>query len=292
MTDDYSLDLIYRLAEKQLSIRKALCDNFNTPLAIQEMRNLIVQANSYNAEKQKIQANAEKQKTKGKANSAVLKKIAIYVTKLMRIYGVFEVTGEEIGSFAVASSSSQGTTSSDLMPLLQTMAAFRDQVRLLAQQKSNPVEILKVCDRLRDDDLIEHGVVLEDRDGAGALVKLVDKQLLIDQRAEKKAKEEQKAREKAERARQEEIKRQERLEKGKTKPEDLFKTEEYTEWDEKVIFFFDCINCLGIAGKRQGRSRGSQIKAQKVGKRMEHPSQTSQRVFRFFRIIMIIFQTY
>ena len=77
--------------------------------------------------------------------------------------------------------------------------------------------------------------MLEDREGAGALVKLVDKQVLAQQREEKLKKEEQKKKEKEERLRQQEAKRLERLEKGKVAPADMFRTAEYSEWDDKVF---------------------------------------------------------
>ncbi len=82
---------------------------------------------------------------------------------------------------------------------------------------------------------MEHGIVLEDRDGSGALVKLVEKEILLAQRADKIAKEEAKNREKEQRAAAELAKKMEKLMKGKILPSDLFKTEEYSEWDEQGL---------------------------------------------------------
>ena len=126
-------------------------------------------------------------------NSGVLCVVAQYLTKMMRVFGVFAVTPDAIGmnlnalffylyldvcvfisiiivvgSFATDTSSSS-SSAADLMPLLNTMSSFRDTIRGLAQAKDidSCVEILKVCDGLRDEGMVEHGVVLEDRDGMG-----------------------------------------------------------------------------------------------------------------------------
>jgi cysteinyl-tRNA synthetase len=121
------------------------------------------------------------------------------------------------------------------MPVLQSMSAFRDAVRKLAQNKATPAEILLLCDKFRDEDMLEHGVVLEDREDGKALVKLVDKQTLIQQRLEKAKKDLERQREKKERQMAEEAKRIERLERGRTPPQELFKTAEYSEWDSTGI---------------------------------------------------------
>ncbi|KAJ3340979.1 hypothetical protein HDU91_000776 [Kappamyces sp. JEL0680] len=218
--------LVKLLGDKQTSVRAALCDNFNTPLAMQELKLLITLSNTYHS---------EKQKAKVRSNSSVLSMVAAYVTKMMRIFGVFDQDPSPIGSFPVHGGSEGTTSRESMLPVLQTMSAFRDQVRVLAQAKAEPKEILQLCDKLRDDDLVEHGIVLEDRDGSGALVKLVDKQILKEQRAEKLAKEEAKKKDKEQRAAAELAKKMERLLKGKTPPGDLFRTKEYSEWDDKGL---------------------------------------------------------
>ena len=91
-----------------------------------------------------------------------------------------------------------------VMPYLNALAVFRDQVRELAIQKkgahfldpdvpgSSPltnivehVEFLKLSDRLRDDVLPELGVLLEDRDDQRALIKLESKDELDRRKADK-----------------------------------------------------------------------------------------------------------
>lgn len=92
--------------------------------------------------------------------------------------------------------------------------------------------------------MVELGVSLEDREGLNiylnadgkALVKLVDKGVLLAQRQAIKDKEKQKQASKEERLRLEALKLQEELDKARTPPEDLFKTSEFSEWDDRVFY--------------------------------------------------------
>ena len=53
------------------------------------------------------------------------------------------------------------------MPYLRTLSAFRDGVRRAAMQRSEGAlkEILSLCDKLRDVDLVPLGVALDDQEG-------------------------------------------------------------------------------------------------------------------------------
>lgn len=53
------------------------------------------------------------------------------------------------------------------MPYLRTLSAFRDGVRRVAMQRSDNAlkEILSLCDKLRDVDLVPLGVALDDQEG-------------------------------------------------------------------------------------------------------------------------------
>lgn len=52
------------------------------------------------------------------------------------------------------------------MPYLSALSTFRDQVRKLAIAKADPAEILELTDRLRDYEMAELGVALDDQSGA------------------------------------------------------------------------------------------------------------------------------
>ena len=51
------------------------------------------------------------------------------------------------------------------MPYLRALAAFRDEVRKLAISKADPSETLALTDRMRDYQLAELGVQLDDQPG-------------------------------------------------------------------------------------------------------------------------------
>lgn len=52
------------------------------------------------------------------------------------------------------------------MPYLRVLSSFRDEVRKLALKGANSKEILELCDRLRDNELVDLGVALDDQEGA------------------------------------------------------------------------------------------------------------------------------
>jgi hypothetical protein len=53
-----------------------------------------------------------------------------------------------------------------LMPYLRALSGFRDQVRQLAMSGAASSEFLALSDRLRDEDLVDLGVALDDQEGA------------------------------------------------------------------------------------------------------------------------------
>jgi cysteinyl-tRNA synthetase len=58
------------------------------------------------------------------------------------------------------------------MPYLRTLSAFRDSVRQVAisNRDSALKEILALCDKLRDNDLVPLGVALDDQDGSYCVI--------------------------------------------------------------------------------------------------------------------------
>ena len=203
---------------------------------MQALRSLITRANIYYSEKQKL---------KQAPNHSCLLKAKNYIVKILTIFGVFE---------------NKSNNQDSLLPALQQMSVFRDNVRQLAIAKAEPNEILTLCDKLRDTDMIEHGVSLEDRDdGQPALLKLVDKNLLMSQKQEKldKLAHQQKLKQEQQLLAQQQ--EQLRQEKARVKPIDLFKTGEYTVWDEQ-----------GIPLVESGGEQVTKSKRKKLVKEMEN----------------------
>ena len=107
------------------------------------------------------------------------------------------------------------------------LSQFKSDVKALSErEEASPKEYLALCDQLRNTQLWNLGIYIEDRENQPPLVRPVDKELIA-------AREERVTREEAKKAAQIERERQERerLEQGKLDPKEMFKTDEYSSWD-------------------------------------------------------------
>jgi len=91
-----------------------------------------------------------------------------------------------------------------------------------------------LCDKLRDVDLWDLGIYLEDRDGLHALVRPVDAELRL-AREQKEERERAKKEAKVKREAEEKEKAAKRLELGKVSEKDIFRTEAYSAWDDEGL---------------------------------------------------------
>ena len=121
------------------------------------------------------------------------------------------------------------------MPYLRTVSRMRDELRRLAPTSPSKKQILSLSDRIRDEDLTNLGVYLDDRpDGQPSLIKFVPKADLIAQREEKAAKEREKVAQKEAVRLAREKQEEEKREKAKVSPMDMYKGDErFSEWDEE-----------------------------------------------------------
>ncbi|KAJ5104732.1 hypothetical protein NUU61_002079 [Penicillium alfredii] len=115
-------------------------------------------------------------------------------------------------------------------PYAHLLSTFRAKVISLESSDSIEKEVLTLCDRVRDVDLFDMGIYLEDRDNLPALVRPVTREM-IQAREEKAARAHQKQLEK-QKQEQEALKR---LEKGKLSHLEMFRTNEYSAWDDEGI---------------------------------------------------------
>jgi hypothetical protein len=108
----------------------------------------------------------------------------------------------------------------------------------LTRTKAPFSEFLKECDRFRDETMLELGVSIDDTDFGCATIRFADASRLVAERDRKKAAQfaaaNQKEAEKQKRKDEEIRKALEKLEKGKLAPEEMFRTDEYSQWDEEV----------------------------------------------------------
>ncbi|KJZ74482.1 hypothetical protein HIM_06078 [Hirsutella minnesotensis 3608] len=125
------------------------------------------------------------------------------------------------------------------LPYLRAVSQIRDELRRVvsAQTPQAKKDILAITDRIRDHDLTNLGVYLDDRpDNQPSLVKFVPAAELIAAREEKAAREAEKAQKKEEARLAREKAEQEAREKAKVPPEEMFKSDErYSAWDEQGL---------------------------------------------------------
>lgn len=224
-------ELTSKFHESQRAFRIALCDSFNTPAALDVLRDLVSQTNIYlNSRGRNI-------------DIRTVERIAKWISKMLRMFGLGEGEQEDLG-WGQNDQQMQNITNKEeiLMPYLRSLSSFRDGVRRIAMQKSPSVhkDILALCDKLRDTDLIPLGVALDDQEDGKALVKLMPPAELMRVREEKRAQLEAKASRKAAVIEAERLKRLQKLEKGRVGPEQLFRPPNvseglYSSWDDRGI---------------------------------------------------------
>jgi len=183
--------------DKELLIHNALMDNFDTPLAITELSNLVKAANTY-----LMQPATE-------IKLPLIHKVRRYVHRILTVFGVFE---EELGGSLA--SEGQGLSKEDVLePLMKALMEFRLEVKSKASEGKGP--IMEATDLFRDDKLAEIGIRLQDKGADRSTWSLEQPEVLLKERREKvQAK-----------AKKEEEKRQreaEALRKKSTSGKDLF----------------------------------------------------------------------
>jgi len=181
------------LKEKKKLIHLALCDNFNTPLAIKHLFELISKSYDYET------------KSKNNLKVHIIYSIAQFVAHITKSFGLIYRT-EFIDFFIF--DSAQGSTEQILAPFVDAMSKFRDNVKTNAAVNKDPIKILKICDEFRDDVLPYLGIKIEDKGkGVPSVWKIYeDKDSYIKELSRQKEIAEQKQREKEQQAKERELK--------------------------------------------------------------------------------------
>lgn len=81
-------DLLAKLHETQAEVHQALCDSFDTPKALDLIANLVSAANVYITSRSPVK------------NTSALEAIAIWVTRILRIFGLGEGSGVSLNGQA------------------------------------------------------------------------------------------------------------------------------------------------------------------------------------------------
>mmetsp|Transcript_36021 Transcript_36021/g.52797 ORF Transcript_36021/g.52797 Transcript_36021/m.52797 type:complete len:831 (-) Transcript_36021:1423-3915(-) len=152
----YDRELASKLLDVQTTVHEALCDNFDTPKAMEAMLELVSAFNVY------------VRKEEGEYASTLLSmRIARYLTKMFRMLGLTN-DADSFGLDLGGGGEGGGDLETTLAPYLDVLVDFREEIRQLAfAHKGNELAqiLLAKCDDLRDDKLVDAGVALEDRPG-------------------------------------------------------------------------------------------------------------------------------
>jgi cysteinyl-tRNA synthetase len=249
--------LLDALQKAKDDVYAALCDSFNTPVAMRAISDLVSEFNT----------------TKGASAAAVLS-VGKWITRMVTIFGLdpegdlsdadrvgwsgldipapaqpyiypasqlrdqvrFQARAGTVDHTAIAKltdniNASPADSSDTSKPYESVLQQFRGDVKKLADEKAPAKDLLALCDQLRDTHLWKLGIYLEDRDPPiPALVRPLDRSLVTAREeresiaAAKQAAKEKRQAEEAEKQRQ-------LAEKSKLSHLEMFKTAEYSAWD-------------------------------------------------------------
>ena len=136
-----------KLDEIMGKVHSAFLNNFDTYQAIQSLVDLVTECNKY------LTAEA-------KPKNLLVKKVAIYVTKILKVLGVIE--GSHTVGFGEGSSEGGASKEETIAPFVDAFVDFREQVRNAAKSKGSPGDFLKACDEVRDETMAKLGIRIED----------------------------------------------------------------------------------------------------------------------------------
>lgn len=143
------------------TVDDCLCDNINTKGCLIALSNLINSVNIYCNDKKGI-----------KIGINLIKQIGIYVTRLLKIFGVIENQGDDNSIGLVNSKSNSQSKKETILPYVKVISEFREKVREHAKEIKSS-ELLKLCDELRDIVLPVLAVKLDDKEIDGKLTTLI-----------------------------------------------------------------------------------------------------------------------
>lgn len=152
------------------------------------------------------------------------------------------------------------TDKASAKPYAEVLQSFQSRIDSLKDSPSLSTDILHLCDQIRDIDLWSLGIYLEDRDGTHpALIRPVTKELLA-ARHEREDRDRQKQAAKVERG-----KEAARIaERASVSQKDIFRTEEYAEWDA------DGIPVRDSEGREITKSRAKKLRKEWERQRKVH----------------------
>ncbi|KAL7704389.1 Cysteinyl-tRNA synthetase [Lotmaria passim] len=139
-------ELLNAWVEVEAAVHAALQNNFDTVTALQQLMQLVAATNQYLLSGERPSA-------------TLLRKVGRYVTKMFRVFGVVDGS-DDVG---LQQQQSSGDGEARLISVVDTLVRFRDEVRDAAKAEKVVAAFLPLCDKVRDEWLIDAGVRLEDK---------------------------------------------------------------------------------------------------------------------------------
>lgn len=160
------------LDDKMQSVHEALCDNFDTPKAINELFILVKATNVYIAQ------------PVDKIKIPLVRQISKFIFKILSCFGIYEDS-----DFPNVSGEGQ----QQLQQIMDAFCAFRDAVKNNAKAEDAAKILFRISDELRDDVLPQFGVQIEDKGKDASIWKFDDPAKLMKRRADALAEKQKKA---------------------------------------------------------------------------------------------------
>jgi len=142
----------------QQKVHASLLDNFKTYEVVQHLVDLVQEANKY------IGMSSTSTSSSSKPKALLVKKIATYLTKILRILGAVEGCDTiGFGESGADGGGGGGASKEDTVsPFVDAFVDFRERVRATAKSRGNPGDFLGHCDEVRDETLANLGIRIED----------------------------------------------------------------------------------------------------------------------------------
>ncbi len=205
------------LIEAQKTVHSAYCDNFNTPLVLTTLFDLISKTYDYsNTAKNTIKVH-------------LLYSIGHFISKIASSLGL--VYNTEFIEYFKFSQSESKSTEEILTPYIEALTQFRGKVKDECAGEKDFKKLLKICDELRDEILPNLGVKIEDKGkDKNSIWKFYDREQFLKEKQKQKELQENLKKQKEEEKAQREL-------KLKTPAKEYFRmlTDLYSQWNEEGI---------------------------------------------------------
>ena len=265
-TDTNPLD--EALERAQIATNNALCDSFNTPQVLEAIERLITTINSSDAPDRSSVLKAAEWVTNmvtifglnGNASPAdssigwsgieipeaskpVVSALSQMRDRLRTVSKLSLESSTELTDEILQPILRDPTYSADIgseapAELKHILDSLRNDASHLKASKGKAKDILQLCDRVRNIELWDQGIALEDRLPQPALIRPVTRELREKkekERAEKEAREQGKGEKERQKAKAKADREQEaaaKADKGRLSHLEMFKTDEYLEWND------------------------------------------------------------